>query len=159
MISTDADKRFDIVVNGTPYPVASDEVSFDQVVDLAYPDGGRRPAHHLHGELLQQRRAVHPKASSPRGTQPRSRTGPCSMSHALIARSRDLRRLQDQGYSLKIVDEGYLLVENVPYVTPNSDVQEGTLVMELTLNGDTTVAPATHVANWTGGFSPPRRRH
>ena len=43
MNSTDADKRFDIVVNGTPYPVVSDEVSFDQVVDLAYPDGGRGP--------------------------------------------------------------------------------------------------------------------
>jgi len=27
----DANKRIDIVVNGTPYAVASDEVSFDQV--------------------------------------------------------------------------------------------------------------------------------
>lgn len=43
MNSTGSDKRFDIVVNGTPYAVTSDEVSFDQVVDLAYPDGGRGP--------------------------------------------------------------------------------------------------------------------
>lgn len=74
------------------------------------------------------------------------------MSHALIARSRDLRRLQDQGYSLRIVDEGYLLVENVPYVARQGDVQEGTLVMELTLSGDTTVMPTTHVAYWIGEF-------
>ena len=43
MTSNDADKQFDIIVNGTTYPVTSDEVSFDQVVDIAYPDGGRGP--------------------------------------------------------------------------------------------------------------------
>ena len=43
MNNKDANKRFDIIVNGTPHAVASDEVSFDQVVDLAYPDGGRGP--------------------------------------------------------------------------------------------------------------------
>ena len=74
------------------------------------------------------------------------------MSHALIARSHDLRRLQDQGYSLRIVDEGYLRVTNVPYVTPQRDVQEDTLFMELTLSGDITVAPNNHVAYWTEKF-------
>ena len=43
MANIDADKHFDIIVNGTGYPVPSDEVSFDQVVDIAYPDGGRGP--------------------------------------------------------------------------------------------------------------------
>ncbi len=43
MTRNDADKQFDIIVNGTTYPVPSDEVSFDQVVDIAYPDGGRGP--------------------------------------------------------------------------------------------------------------------
>ena len=43
MSSTDDDKRFDIIVNGTTHPVPNDEVSFDQVVDIAYPDGGRGP--------------------------------------------------------------------------------------------------------------------
>ena len=37
------DKSFDIIVNGRTYPVTNDEVSFDQVVDLAYPNGGRGP--------------------------------------------------------------------------------------------------------------------
>ena len=74
------------------------------------------------------------------------------MSHALIARSHDLRRLQDEGYTLRIVDEAYLLVENVPYVTAQDEVHEGTLIMDLTLNDDITVPPTTHVAHWTGEF-------
>ena len=43
MTTPDTDKDFDIIVNGTNYPVPNDEVSFDQAVDLAYPDGGRGP--------------------------------------------------------------------------------------------------------------------
>ena len=39
------EKGFEIIVNGREYPVDGDEVSFDQVVDIAYPDGGR-------GELI-----------------------------------------------------------------------------------------------------------
>ncbi len=74
------------------------------------------------------------------------------MSHALIARSRDLQRLQDEGYTLRIVDQAYLLVDNVPYVTAQGEVHEGTLVMDLTLNDDVTVKPTTHVASWTGEF-------
>ena len=72
------------------------------------------------------------------------------MSHALIARNSDLRRLQEEGYTLRIVDDGYLLTENVPYVTAHREVHEGTLVMDLTLSGDLTVPPNRHVAHWTG---------
>ena len=43
MTNTDPDKTFDIIVNGTSFPVPNDELSFDEVVDLAYPDGGRGP--------------------------------------------------------------------------------------------------------------------
>ena len=74
------------------------------------------------------------------------------MSHALIARNSDLRQLQEEGYTLRIVDGGYLLTGNVPYVTARGDVQEGTLIMELTLSGDLTVPPTTHVAHWSGEF-------
>ena len=74
------------------------------------------------------------------------------MSHALIARNSDLRKLEKEGYTLRIVDDGYLLIENVPYVTAHGEVREGTLVMELTLSGDLTVPPTTHVAHWTGEF-------
>ena len=43
MTSRDVDKGFDIIVNGTNHSVPNDEVSFDQVVDIAYPNGGRGP--------------------------------------------------------------------------------------------------------------------
>ena len=74
------------------------------------------------------------------------------MSRALIARNADLRRLENEGYTLHIVDDAYLLIKNVPYVAAQGDVQEGTLVMGLTLSGDLTVPPTTHVAYWTGEF-------
>ena len=74
------------------------------------------------------------------------------MSHALIARSPDLRQLQEEGYSLRIVDEAKLLVDDIPYVTPQRTVREATLVMPLTLAGDMTVRPASHAARWTGEF-------
>ena len=74
------------------------------------------------------------------------------MSRALIARNQDLRKLEGEGYTVRIVDDAYLLVENVPYVTAQGEVQESTLVMELTLSGDITVRPASHVAYWTGSF-------
>ena len=38
-------KGFDIIVNGRTHTVENDEVTFDEVVDLAYPEGGR-------GELI-----------------------------------------------------------------------------------------------------------
>ncbi len=34
-------KGFDIIINARPYTVDHDEVTFDEIVDLAYPDGGR----------------------------------------------------------------------------------------------------------------------
>ena len=39
----DFDKSINIVVNGVSNSVSADEVSFDQVVDIAYPNGGRGP--------------------------------------------------------------------------------------------------------------------
>ena len=34
-------KGFDIIVNARPYTVEHDEVTFDEIVNIAYPDGGR----------------------------------------------------------------------------------------------------------------------
>ena len=74
------------------------------------------------------------------------------MSRAPIARSADLRKLEDEGYTLRIIDGGYLLIDNVPYATQAGGVHEAALVMELTLSGDVTAKPTTHVAYWTGEF-------
>ena len=38
---SDSEKGIRIIVDGTPHVVATDEVTFDEVVTLAYPDGGR----------------------------------------------------------------------------------------------------------------------
>lgn len=40
---TDHRKKLHIIVNGRTSPVESDEISFDQIVNLAFPDGGRGP--------------------------------------------------------------------------------------------------------------------
>ena len=39
------EKGFRIIINGTSYIVPRDEVTFDEIVDLAFPNGGR-------GELI-----------------------------------------------------------------------------------------------------------
>ena len=38
---TDSEKGIRIIIDGTPHVVLTDEVTFDEVVNLAYPDGGR----------------------------------------------------------------------------------------------------------------------
>ena len=72
------------------------------------------------------------------------------MSREPIDRSGDLRRLVAEGYELRVVDDAYLVVEGVEYVTPAGRVGVGQLMMPLTLQGSTTVKPDTHVAYWDG---------
>lgn len=43
MTKTQTEKGYNIIIDGTPHCVPTDEVTFDQVVDIAYPDGGRGP--------------------------------------------------------------------------------------------------------------------
>ena len=71
------------------------------------------------------------------------------MSRQLVGRSLDLKRLQDEGYDIEISNSNYLLVR-VPYVTVGKQVARGTLVSELTLQGDRTAAPGTHVVSFIG---------
>lgn len=73
------------------------------------------------------------------------------MSQQLINRSPDLKRLQDEGYDVEI-RSNYLLVKNVPYVNSNKEIKLGTLVSELTLAGDVTTTPSTHVAFFAGDY-------
>jgi hypothetical protein len=71
------------------------------------------------------------------------------MSHALISRSPDLKRLRDEGYAVEI-RSAYLLVHHVPYLNAAKEIQYGTLAAALTLAGDVTARPETHVALFTG---------
>jgi predicted ThiF/HesA family dinucleotide-utilizing enzyme len=71
------------------------------------------------------------------------------MSHKLISHSPDLKKLRDEGYDVEI-RSGYLLVKDVPYVNARREVRWGILVSTLTLAGDVTTTPDTHVAYFTG---------
>lgn len=68
-----------------------------------------------------------------------------------INRSSDLKRLRDEGYDVQ-VKTGFLLVGDIPYVTAAREIKRGTLVSELTLAGDVTTTPSTHVAYFVGEY-------
>lgn len=70
------------------------------------------------------------------------------MSPPLISRSADLQRLRDEGFELE-VKGGYLVVAT-PYVNARGQIAHGFLVTELTLAGDVTTRPNTHVACFIG---------
>jgi hypothetical protein len=72
------------------------------------------------------------------------------MSQRLIARSADLKQLQDEGYDIS-TSGATLLVRDVPYLTAEKEVQRGTLVSSLILADDVTVHPVEdHVAYFAG---------
>src|SRR5438046_5322490 len=71
------------------------------------------------------------------------------MSHKLISRSPDLKKLRDDGYDVE-VRSGYLLIKDVPYVNSQRQVRRGILVSTLTLAGDITTKPDNNVAYFIG---------
>ncbi len=73
------------------------------------------------------------------------------MSQKLINLNADLKRLRDEGYELEI-RKGYLLIHSVPYVNTGREVKIGTLISELSLSGDITIKPQTHVIYFQGEF-------
>ncbi len=73
------------------------------------------------------------------------------MSHALLSRNADLKRLRDEGYFVQI--RGSLLVmREVPYVNAKREVLTGTLISSLTLARDQTRPPDTHQVWFDGEF-------
>lgn len=73
------------------------------------------------------------------------------MSLQLINHSPDLQKLRNEGYEIDIIS-GYLVMSNVPYVTRMGQVQRGRLISELTLRGDKTTRPNTHVVSFDGEY-------
>jgi tRNA A37 threonylcarbamoyladenosine dehydratase len=72
------------------------------------------------------------------------------MSSRLVSLNPDLRRLRDEGLEVEISSSGYLLIHQVPYVNSRKQVAYGTLASTLTLAGERTVRPDTHVVLFTG---------
>jgi hypothetical protein len=73
------------------------------------------------------------------------------MSHPQIDRSSDLKRLRDEGYKVSI-RANHLVISNVPYVNAEQRLAYGELVSEVTLAGDATDKPGTHVAYFIGSY-------
>lgn len=73
------------------------------------------------------------------------------MSQRLISRSSDLKRLRDEGYAVSI-RAGHLVLDRIPYVDAKKRVGYGALVSELTLAGDVTAKPSTHVVHFSGDY-------
>ena len=70
----------------------------------------------------------------------------------MISLNPDLKKLWDEGYDLQVVAQSVLLVKNVPYLNDKKELQRGVLVSQLSLNGDKTIKPETHVAYFIGEY-------
>jgi len=73
------------------------------------------------------------------------------MSQKPISLSPDLKRLRDEGYFIQIMG-GFLVMREVPYVNAQRQVCRGTLISSLTMAGDVTRTPDTHVAYFDGEY-------
>lgn len=73
------------------------------------------------------------------------------MSAAPFSRNQDLKRLRDEGYFVQI-QGGFLVMREVPYVGADRQVRTGTLISSLTMAGDETLTPDTHVVHFNGEY-------
>lgn len=73
------------------------------------------------------------------------------MSPAPFSRSADLKRLREEGYFVQIRG-GFLVMREVPYVDRQKQVRTGTLISSLTMAGDETRTPDTHVVYFDGDY-------
>lgn len=69
----------------------------------------------------------------------------------LINHSPDLKRLVEDGYEIAVI-AGHLVMENVPYVSADKTIKRGRLVSQLSLSGEKTVQPNTHVIMFSGEY-------
>lgn len=67
----------------------------------------------------------------------------------LVRNSPDLQRLVDDGYTVRIVN-GYLVIDDIPYVDSAREVQWGSFVCPLDLSGDQVAKPSNHVMAFVG---------
>jgi hypothetical protein len=67
----------------------------------------------------------------------------------LVRSSSDLQRLVDDGYTVRIIN-GYLVIDDIPYVDATQAVQWGSLLCPLDLAGEQTDKPTNHVMAFVG---------
>ncbi|WUH94307.1 ThiF family adenylyltransferase [Streptomyces sp. NBC_00433] len=69
----------------------------------------------------------------------------------LVRKSADLTRLVQDGYAVRVVN-GFLVIDDIPFVDDAAQVQWGSFLCPLDLCGDTTTTPSTHVMCFVGGM-------
>ncbi|GIL36936.1 ThiF family adenylyltransferase [Phycicoccus sp. DTK01] len=74
----------------------------------------------------------------------------------LVRNSPDLARLVQDGFAVRIVN-GFLVVDDIPYVDDAAQVQWGSFLCPLDLSGTTAARPTTHVMCFVGGV--PREKN
>ena len=74
------------------------------------------------------------------------------MSHRLIGLNDDIKRLENDGFEIEIIDNVRLVVRSVPYVNDRRQVRLGVLVSTLNLSGDLTNRPSPHTVLWAGDY-------
>ena len=67
----------------------------------------------------------------------------------LVRNSADLQRLVNEGYTVRIVN-GYLVIDDIPYVDATQTVQWGSFLCPLDLDGEQTAKPSNHVMAFVG---------
>lgn len=70
----------------------------------------------------------------------------------MISHNPDLKKLWDEGYDMQVIAGTALLVKNVPYLNTQKELKRGVLVSPISLNGDKTTKPETHVAYFKGEY-------
>lgn len=73
------------------------------------------------------------------------------MSQRLINLNSDLKKLRDEGYDIS-VQSTFLVMCQIPYVNDARQIKYGKLVSDLTLEGDRTSTPSTHMVYFVGDF-------
>lgn len=76
----------------------------------------------------------------------------------LVRNSPDLARLVQDGLAVRIVN-GFLVVDDIPFVDSAAQVQRGALLCPLDLSGTTTTPPSTHVMCFIGGVPRDKNGH
>jgi hypothetical protein len=67
----------------------------------------------------------------------------------LVRNSADLQRLVNEGYTVRIVN-GYLVIDDIPYVDATQTVQWGSFLCPLDVAGEQTAKPSNHVMAFVG---------
>ena len=74
------------------------------------------------------------------------------MSQELIDHSPDLQKLKSEGYCIEIVENGHLVMHDVPYLNSDKKICKGKLISVLDLAGDKTDRPQSHIMYFDGEF-------